>query len=197
MGRLLVHKLHPDAITPTIVHKGEDLGYDIYAVEDVFVEQGRQAVVPTGITAVYKPGITNGCVDHSGSYGLEIKDRSGLAAKHGFHTLAGVVDAGYRGMIKVIVVQLGEPVHIHPEDRVRLQGRTQPSGFPNERLDALSPAQLGSLAGMYDLRLGYQIKKGDKIAQMLPRLVLTGDIEVVDTLPDGARGARGFGSSGD
>jgi hypothetical protein len=100
-------------------------------------------------------------------------------------------------MIKVIVVQLGEPVHIHPEDRVRLQGRTQPSGFPNERLDALSPAQLGSLAGMYDLRLGYQIKKGDKIAQMLPRLVLTGDIEVVDTLPDGARGARGFGSSGD
>jgi dUTPase len=49
---------------------------------------------------------------------------------------------------------------------------------------------------MYDLRLGYQIKKGDKIAQMLPRLVLTGDVEVVDALPDGIRGARGFGSSG-
>ena len=95
MAVLRVKKLNPDAVLPVRKRKG-DAGLDLYAVEDVVLKPGEWKAVSTGI-AVEIP---------EGYFGL-IKDRSGLALKHGLHVLAGVVDENYRGEIKVVLKNLG------------------------------------------------------------------------------------------
>ena len=68
-----------------------DLGYDVFADEDKWIEPGGYKLVTTGISvhnSTYK-------------YGFIIKDRSSIAMK-GLFTHAGVIDAGYTGEIKVL-----------------------------------------------------------------------------------------------
>ncbi len=97
---LKVKKLDNRAKLPIRAHAG-DAGLDLFSIESVEVKPGEIVEVKTGI-AVEIP---------KGYFGL-IKDRSGLAAK-GLHVLAGVIDEGYRGEIKVIMVNLGKkPLHI-------------------------------------------------------------------------------------
>jgi dUTP pyrophosphatase len=95
-----VKKLHPDAQIPTRAEVGSN-GYDLYAIEETFIPQGKTAIVDTGIA-----------IDLSGeSYApnlmpyFEIKDRSGLASK-GLRTGAGIVDFSYRGPVKVVIHNL-------------------------------------------------------------------------------------------
>ena len=76
---------------PAYVHKG-DAGLDLRAAEDTLLKSGERKPVPTGVKVAIPPGYV----------GL-IKDRSGLAAKSGIHTLAGVVDSGYRGEVGVVL----------------------------------------------------------------------------------------------
>jgi dUTP pyrophosphatase len=83
--------------------------------------------------------------------GLLVRDRSSMAAR-GIATTAGVIDAGYRGEILILMTNLGEAT--------------------------------------------LQIAAGDKIAQMIPVPVLTGEVVTVDSLEDSARAEKGFGSSG-
>lgn len=80
---------------PSYQHMG-DAGLDLRAVEACVVQKGKSEVIPTGI----KIAIPSGYV------GL-IKDRSGLASKYGIHTLAGVIDSGYRGELAVVLCNLG------------------------------------------------------------------------------------------
>jgi dUTP pyrophosphatase len=83
---------------------------DLYAATAVRLDPGERAVVPTGI-AVAIP---------SGFAGL-VTPRSGLAARHGIGIVnaPGLVDSGYRGEIKVIVVNHGtEAVDIQRSDRI-------------------------------------------------------------------------------
>lgn len=95
-----VKKLNPEAQIPTRAEAGSN-GYDLYSVEEMFIPQGKTAIVDTGIA-----------IDLSGEnfapnlmpY-FEIKDRSGLASK-GLRTGAGVVDYSYRGPIKVVIHNL-------------------------------------------------------------------------------------------
>jgi len=97
---LKIKRLDERAKLPTKVHVG-DAGLDLFSIESVEVKPGEVAEIRTGI-AVEIP---------QGYFGL-IKDRSGLAAR-GLHVLAGVIDEGYRGEIKVIVVNLGnKPLRI-------------------------------------------------------------------------------------
>lgn len=97
---LKIKRLDERAKLPTKVHAG-DAGLDLFSIESVEVKPGEVAEIRTGI-AVEIP---------QGYFGL-IKDRSGLAAR-GLHVLAGVIDEGYRGEIKVIVVNLGnKPLRI-------------------------------------------------------------------------------------
>jgi dUTP pyrophosphatase len=90
-------KLHPDAQIPSYAHIG-DAGADVYAVTEVTVEPQKRAAIPTGLA-----------VDIPIGYEIQVRPKSGLALKHGITVLnsPGTVDAGYRGEIQVIVINLG------------------------------------------------------------------------------------------
>jgi len=92
-----VQLLHPDARVPTVNYAGSDLGFDLYAVEDVILAPGIPAKVRTGI-AVEGP---EGC-------GFVLGDRSSMAAK-GITYAGGRIDAGYRGEILVCLVNVNQP----------------------------------------------------------------------------------------
>ena len=94
---LKVKKLHPDAKLPTR-NENEDLGFDLYCLEEVVIKSGEITKVKTGISATFIPTRGEGGV----LYGLIIKDRSSMAAK-GVFTHAGVIDPSYTGEIVVVM----------------------------------------------------------------------------------------------
>lgn len=111
MEQLQVVKLSPHAITPTQAHPGEDLGYDLYASEDVELQPLKPTLVPTGLALHY--------VSDTSQYGLKIFDRSSMALKNHVMTMAGVIDAGYTGEIGVVMVLVGETSYkIHRGDKI-------------------------------------------------------------------------------
>ncbi len=91
---LRVKRIHPEAKVPVYGHPG-DAGMDLFSVVDHELAPGAVFAVPTGIQV----GIPAGFV------GL-IWDKSGISLK-GVHRLAGVVDAGYRGEVQVVMINLG------------------------------------------------------------------------------------------
>lgn len=96
---LYVKRLDPRAILPTVAHPGEDLGFDLYALEDTLLDFEEPTKVRTGIAAKFT-------VDPQFmKYGLEIGDRSSMALK-GIRVGGGKIDAGYRGEIIVILTYL-------------------------------------------------------------------------------------------
>ncbi len=90
---LPIRRLEPAAILPTRAH-ADDAGLDLYALEDNVVPPGEGRLLRTGV-AVAVPG---------GHVGL-VCDRSSLA-KRGLKTAGGVIDAGYRGELGVVVWNL-------------------------------------------------------------------------------------------
>ena len=136
---LKVKKISPDAVLPTVAHPGEDIGYDIYSAEEITIPARGSAGVHTGIAIEFVP-----------TAGGVVKTRSGMAKKR-LLCNAGVIDAGYRGEVIVLMENLGD-----------------------------AP---------------YTIRKGDKIAQLLEHPFLAGEV-LEGELSDAARGAKGFGSSG-
>jgi len=95
--RLKVKKLVEQAKLPRYAHVGDygDLAADLYASEEVIVQPGATVAVPTGIA-----------IEFPSTHGALVEDRSGLALK-GLTTLAGVIDPGYRGEIRIVVTNLG------------------------------------------------------------------------------------------
>jgi dUTP pyrophosphatase len=136
---LKVHRLSLDATLPTVAHPGEDIGYDLYSAEELTIPARGATGVHTGVAIEFSPAA-----------GGIIKTRSGLAKKR-LMCNAGVIDAGYRGEIIVLMENLGDA--------------------------------------------DYTIRKGDKIAQLLEHPFLAGEV-VEAELSEAARGAKGFGSSG-
>lgn len=119
-------------------------GFDLYADEDCCLDacyDGARKAVCTGVAVAIDPG----------KVGL-IWPRSGMAAKLGIDTGAGVIDSDYRGEVKVLLFNHGS-----------------------------SPVE---------------IRRGDRIAQLLIVPVYGQSVEVVDELDDTGRGGKGFGSSG-
>ncbi len=100
---LKVKLLDPHATPPSVQHPGEDLAFDLYALEQTSLVALQPTKVRTGISAVFTP---DRAADSHQNYGLLIRDRSSMAAK-GIATLGGVVDSGYRGEILVVMVLLG------------------------------------------------------------------------------------------
>lgn len=95
------NKLHPDAQIPSYAHVG-DAGADVYSVAEVTLQPSDRAAIPTGLA-----------VDIPLGYEIQVRPKSGLALKHGITVLnsPGTVDAGYRGEIQVIVINLGKEVY--------------------------------------------------------------------------------------
>jgi dUTP pyrophosphatase len=100
---LRVKLLEVGARVPVVAHPGEDLGYDVFALEGAVLSPRETVRVRTGIAVeAREPG--------SGvALGLLIRDRSSMAAK-GIATTGGVIDAGYRGEILVLMTNLGSTV---------------------------------------------------------------------------------------
>ena len=94
---------------PQRAHPG-DAGIDLQAREDAVLEAGEWGMIPTGIAIAIPDG-----------YAGLVAPRSGLAARHGVSVVngPGVVDAGYRGEINVILINQGnEPVVFSRGDRI-------------------------------------------------------------------------------
>jgi dUTP pyrophosphatase len=97
---LKIKRIHPEAKSPAYGHPG-DAGLDLFSCVDCVLDEGEVRAVQTGIKVAIP----------AGHVGL-IWDKSGISLK-GVHRLAGVVDAGYRGEIQVVMVNLGcEPYEI-------------------------------------------------------------------------------------
>ncbi len=97
---LRVKLLEPTARLPVVAHPGEDLGYDVFSLESTVLEPHKTVRVRTGISVEARhPGT-------GAPLGLLVRDRSSMAAK-GIATTAGVIDAGYRGEIQIVMTNLG------------------------------------------------------------------------------------------
>jgi dUTP pyrophosphatase len=107
---LLITRLDKDVPLPAYAHPG-DAGADLVTTLDVRLEPGQRALVPTGVAIAMPDGFV----------GL-VHPRSGLADRHGVSIVnaPGTVDAGYRGEIKVLLVNLdpSQPVQLSRGDRI-------------------------------------------------------------------------------
>jgi dUTP diphosphatase len=94
---ILIKRLDPDLDLPTRAHPG-DAGLDLSARAAVELGPGEWATIPTGIAVAVPEG-------HAGL----VVPRSGIAARHGISVVngPGVVDAGYRGEVQVVLINLG------------------------------------------------------------------------------------------
>jgi dUTP pyrophosphatase len=105
-----LHRLDPDLPPPSYAHPG-DAGADLMTAVDVRLAPGERALVPTGVAIALPEG-----------YVALVHPRSGLAARHGLSIVntPGTVDAGYRGEIKVLLINhdLLEPIELSRGDRI-------------------------------------------------------------------------------
>lgn len=100
-------KLFKDTILPKYAHPG-DAGLDLYSQETKILKPNEISAVSLGFALEIPHG-----------YVARILDRSGLALKEGLHCLAGVVDAGYRGEYKAIIINLSKkPYKIEKGERI-------------------------------------------------------------------------------
>jgi dUTP pyrophosphatase len=96
---LRVKLLEVGARAPEVAHRGEDLGYDLFALTGAVLAPRATVKVRTGIAVEAR---------HPGTgepLGLLVRDRSSMAAR-GIATTAGVIDAGYRGEILILMTNL-------------------------------------------------------------------------------------------
>ncbi|MBR9700687.1 dUTP diphosphatase [Candidatus Woesearchaeota archaeon] len=137
--KINVKRLIPDAVLPSYGRPG-DAGLDLTTIESHILSPGERRMFSTGLAIAVPEGMV----------GL-VWDRSGMAAKNGIKTMAGVIDCTYRGELKIVLLNTTDE--------------------------------------------SYEIKKGDRIAQLLVQPINT--VEVVESdLDDSHRGESGFGSSG-
>jgi dUTP pyrophosphatase len=143
VARIPILRLDPELPLPSYAHPG-DAGADLYAREDVTLAPGERRLVPTGIALALPEG-----------YVALVHPRSGLAHRSGLSIVnaPGTIDAGYRGEVKVCLVNL----------------------------DPATPIEL---------------RRGDRIAQLVIQRFETAAFVEVDELPDSSRGAGGYGSTG-
>ena len=110
MTELPVKRLHEEATVPVRAYWG-DAGLDLAASERVEILPGARAVVGTGLAVAIPDG-------HAGF----VQPRSGLAVRHGITLLnsPGLIDAGYRGELKVVLLNTDrdEPFVVEPGMRV-------------------------------------------------------------------------------
>jgi dUTP pyrophosphatase len=109
---LRVKRLESGARLPEVAHPGEDLGYDLFALEGAVLGPRATAKMRTGIAVEARHPETGSPL------GLLVRDRSSMAAR-GVATTGGVIDAGYRGEILVLMTNLGDvPVELKAGEKI-------------------------------------------------------------------------------
>lgn len=104
-----IKRIHMDAHMPKYEHPG-DSGVDLYSIIDCVLQPFERKAIPTGL-----------CAEVPSSFELQIRPKSGLALSSGITVLntPGTVDSGYRGEIKVILINLGaEPHYIRKGQKI-------------------------------------------------------------------------------
>ena len=136
-----IKRLKPAAQIPRYEYP-DDSGADLYAIEECTLQPLERKAIPTGLCAEVPVG-----------FELQVRPKSGLALESGITVLntPGTIDSGYRGEIKVILINLGSE--------------------------------------------SYQIRKGQKIAQLVAAPVVRVDFREVERLSESGRGIGGFGST--
>ncbi|HQZ84466.1 MAG: dUTP pyrophosphatase [Actinomycetota bacterium] len=140
---VLITRLDAGVPVPTYAHPG-DAGADLVTTIDIELQPGQRVVAPTGIAIALPPG-----------FAAFVHPRSGLAARWGVGLVnaPGTIDAGYRGEIKVVLIN-------------------------------------------HDASDVVQLRRGDRIAQLVVQPVARAVFHEVASLPGSDRGDGGFGSSG-
>jgi dUTP pyrophosphatase len=109
--QIRIKRLVPEAKLPSYAHgSGEDAGMDVCALEDALLEPNLPVAVPTGLALEIPSG-----------YEAQVRPRSGLALRHAITlpNAPATIDPGYRGELKVILLNLGTaPYQIHAGDRI-------------------------------------------------------------------------------
>ena len=138
-----VVRLDPELPLPAYAHPG-DAGADLLTTVDVILAPGERAMVPTGVALALPDGFV-----------ALVHPRSGLAARHGLSIVntPGTIDAGYRGEIKVMLIN-------------------------------------------HDPAAPIELRRGDRIAQLVVQRFERARFVEVDELPDSVRGDGGYGSTG-
>ena len=137
--KLRIQRLNPSAQLPRYAHGPlEDAGLDLCAVEGAELIPGTSQAVPTGLAIELPAG-----------FEAQIRPRSGMALKHAITVpnAPGTIDPGYRGEIKVILLNLGkEPFFIHPGDRIAqmVVARYEAVEWDEENAAGLSETQRGA-----------------------------------------------------
>lgn len=100
------------AVCPTKAHTGsyEDAAYDIYPDCEGSILPGERVTVTTGLRMAIPDG-----------YWLKLHERSGNAASFGLHVLAGVVDSGYTGEVKVVLYNSGITTMVYSRNKAIAQ----------------------------------------------------------------------------
>ena len=106
---LKIKRINNDAIIPRYAHEG-DAGMDLFSCDDDTIKPSERKLIKTGL-----------CFEIPEGFELQIRPRSGLALKKGISVLntPGTVDAGYRGELGVILINLGdEDFRVSKGDRI-------------------------------------------------------------------------------
>ena len=129
MIRVPVKRLDPSVPVPGYARDG-DAGLDLHAAHDVTLPPGARALVGTGLAVAIPPG-------HAGF----VLPRSGLALKHGVTILnaPGLIDAGYRGELKVLLV------NHDPETTVTLRRGERVAQLVLQRVERAEPLEVDEL----------------------------------------------------
>lgn len=132
-----LHRRHAGAVVPAYAHAG-DAGFDLCFAGDtsLTLEPGAHRLVPTGLA-----------MEIPGGFEVQVRPRSGLAAKQGVTVLnaPGTIDSGYRGEVQVCLINLGrEPVTLEPGQRIA-QGVVAPvTAARFEVVEELAPSSRGA-----------------------------------------------------
>ncbi len=134
--RLQMTLLDPGLPSPSYAHPG-DAGLDLAAARAVTLKPGQRALVPTGVAVAIPPG-----------YAGLILPRSGRAFKEGM-ALAnspGLIDSGYRGELKVVLVNLDleEPIYVDRGDKIAQLVIQRIENVELELVDKLPSSERGS-----------------------------------------------------
>jgi dUTP pyrophosphatase len=109
---LRVKRLHAGARLPVVAHPGEDLGYDVFALEETVLAPRITVKLRTGIAVEARHPETGAPL------GLLVRDRSSVAAR-GLATTGGVIDSGYRGEVLIVMTNMGDVTQeLHAGDKI-------------------------------------------------------------------------------
>jgi dUTP pyrophosphatase len=132
---LPITRLRPDAVLPERAYAG-DAGLDLASCERVTLAPGERATVGTGLAVAIPEG-----------YAGYVQPRSGLAAKHGITIVntPGLVDAGYRGELRVVLLNTdrAEPFEVEPGMRIAQLVIVPVPSVDLDVVDELPPSERG------------------------------------------------------